>query len=369
MAVWLLAPWVRAEQVSILFDAQRHAELARRISAEATSQGLSLVEVETAARPLVEVAQSSDAKAALRVRDADRVELFVAREDGTFRRWELRRGSNDDANFALLAVEQLRGALVEFELLPPSQVPPAASDGGLEVTSGGSAAGAATEGAAAWSVESSPPRAGSRLERPSASQGRAPDTRDIGDDDSSAAAPRTSEPPPLWALAGLGSTLAMGGAGVTPQADLGLRLEFPRWALTGRALLPLMENEFVEAGGEGEMSVNLFLLEQGTFLRWSPWSMEVGPGAGILVLAMQAESPDVGRTRNQAMAAAFLIHAGASWNANSWFRVSAKLRGGLASAQTRVYLDGRYAMAWGKLFASAAVTAEFAFPWWVEGAR
>ncbi len=357
--VSLLSPAASAQSANekvLAFDARAPSAFSERLEAEILSEGFLLTAVTSGHQPPAAVAQASSASGVVRIVSSQQVELWVLRDDGSVRHWYVERGDRDDASFALATAEQLRGAMVEFDLAVDKDGSSAQVE--TDTTAPGDNVAPAAPPPTTAST-SPPPR--QHVEAPTDAVGTTADT------ESSTVTRGAQSGAPLWALAGLGATLAVGGAGLTPQADLGLRLEFPHWALTGRALVPLMENEVIGFEGEGEVNVNLFLLEQSTLVRGVSWSLEAGPGAGLLVLPLSGEAqPGFEVHPTQTIAGLFEVHVGASWVVLPWFRVHAGLRAGLAAPRPVVRFAGREVMAWGRLFTSLGVGGQFALPWFGE---
>jgi hypothetical protein len=112
------------------------------------------------------------------------------------------------------------------------------------------------------------------------------------------------------------------------------------------------------------VQVNLFLAELG--YRFAPSARlqpEIGPGAGLVVLPMEAEasSPREAHT-DDVVTGVYFVHAGAGYTLTSWLRLRAVLRAGVSAPRPVLRFSERDVAAWGRGFFSGSLDAEFQVP-------
>jgi hypothetical protein len=168
--------------------------------------------------------------------------------------------------------------------------------------------------------------------------------------------------PRMGVSVGASVATAVGGVGVTPGLALGLRIEPTEdWSVTAHALLPITENELSEPEGEADLLVNLFFGEVGYRLTpaRSRLQAELGPGAGMLVMPMDAEAnTPFTAASDRVTSALFFAHGGLGWLATPWFRTRATVRAGVVAPRPVVSFDGRDVAAWGRGFLALTLDAE-----------
>jgi len=321
-----------------------HPELGRKLHAEALQAGLA---VETTVEPSTtsdaEVARLHRAIVVFRVVSPERVRVHIGESsEREVYETQLERTAADGEFFATRVVELVRGRLVELRLLPASEPTPASGSG-----------------AAPDHVASPPATAGAGITAAPAGE-RAPSDRGVG-----GPAADHSLAPMIWLSAGAAGTIASGGLGPTLQAGLGLRVEpSERWSIAALALLPLSVNEVAEPEGEAEVRVDLLVGEVGySLLVDRRFRLEIGPGAGIVMLPMagEAAAPLEGHDE-QIVSGVFFARGGGSFVVAPWFALRVSLRAGLSAPRPVVRFDSREVAAWGHGFGLAMLEGSFGWP-------
>jgi hypothetical protein len=333
LVAFLFAASASAASVAprVVLVAPDGAELARKVRAEAEHVGISIASERGPSPGDGELLRRHGAVGVVELVSPERVRIHVA-PSGDHGAYDtsIERAPADGDGFAVRVVEQVRGRLVELRILVPESE--AVRD-------------------AERPADPTPPR-DTVSSRPGVDR---PDARQ-----------RASVHSPTLGLAvGGAGTAAVGGLGVTPGVALGLRLEpTSRWAATLRALLPVAENDLVAREGEASAQISLFLAELGYRLapnaRVEP---ELGPGAGLVVLALEAEAnaPREAHT-DDVVASVYFLHAGASFKTTSWLRLRAAVRGGMSAPRPVLRFDEREVATWGRGFFSGTLEAEFQLP-------
>jgi hypothetical protein len=309
------------------------AELALRLRAEAEHVGISVAsERGSGSFTDAELVRRHGAVGVVEIVSLDRVRIHVAGtgEHGAYDA-VVERALADGDGFPVRVVEQMRGRLVELRILAPE------------------------------------PEAAAREPAPSAKPEPALDANARPAGDRPDAAGRSSAHSPTLGLAVGGAVAsAAGGLGPTPGVSLGLRLEpAARWAATLRGLLPVAENDLEqEPEGEASVRVSLFFAELGYRLaphaRFAP---EIGAGAGLVVLPLEAEAEEPREAHDDnVVAGVYFLHAGAGFSATSWLRFRAAMRAGVSAPRPVLRFSGREVATWGRGFFAGTLDAEFQLP-------
>jgi hypothetical protein len=315
-----------ARSARVLLVASGEAELVRKIQAEATHAGIALdgpLEPDRARE--AELDGTTGAVGAIHVLSAHRVQIRFAAIDG-HEAYEtiIERTTADGDGFATRVVEQVRGHFVELRILPAAPVSSPANPRNDAVA---------------------PPSIDAR------SHGATP-----------ARSAEVPHGPRMGVSVGASVAAPVGGVGATPGLALGLRIEpSTRWSATAHALLPITENELSEPEGEADLLVNLFLADVGYRVTQasSRWQVELGPGAGMLVLPMEADA-NPPRTANADRVTSGLVfaHGGLGWLAAPWLSTRATVRAGVVAPRPVVRFGGREVAAWGRGFLATTFDAE-----------
>jgi hypothetical protein len=312
--------------------------LARRVSAEAEAAGFGVIVVfdEKAGGSDAAMLEQHAAVALIRLVSPERAELELRTTEASGRTTLVKRPSDGDA-FAMRIVEDAHARLLELKIIDHSARPPASQPAAVPTSS-------ANPTPSIRSRESAPPP-----------------ERDRG-----AARPRGTKPPELWVSGGLAATQPAGGLGGTLHAAFGARVEpIPRFAIAARALVPLTENNLSGPEGSADANVNLFLGKLSYMLAEPAknLALEAGLGAGVVVLAMNAEAaPPRTATTDRLTAGVYFLHAGAAWSLASWFRLSGLVLGGVAAPRPVLRFEGREVTSWGRPFAGVGLATEFGLP-------
>lgn len=347
--------------VRVLLVGPENAALARQVRAEANHAGFVTEVASPEPGDEATFLKRHEAVAAIHLLSAETVRIYVAAsgEHSTYDA-RLRRAPADGDSFAVRIVEQVRGRLVEFELLPPEA--PAAPQPAPDSAAPAPSAAPTASSSVPRSDAPAPADASVKGVRPAAQLTAAP----TASDDLPTARAASGSIPWIWFSAGVAGTSAIGGLGPTLETALGLRLQpSPSWSASAFALLPLTENELTEPEGSADVSVHLFYGE----LAYSParfganGRFELGPGAGVVVLPMSGEAaPPRDAHTDQLVAGVFFAHAAALWRPASWLGLRASLRGGASAPRLLVRFDDHEVAAWGRAFAVASLDAQLAWP-------
>jgi len=354
----VLTSRAQSSEPRVVVVSNGHEELARKLRAQAASQGLAPTDANGgAALDDDQLAVQHAAVATLRVASPARVRVFVrgSAEHAAYAvELELQAGEAD--TFPLRVIEHLRARLVELRLMVP-------------VDSGSMDAPAPPPPADAERSPALPRLAAQPAPTPVASPATPVASPAIPEDARAAKQPKALRPA-LWLAAGPASTLGSGGVGPLPQIALGLRVEpSSSWSVSASALLPIEENEINAGAGSADVSASLFLLDVERRLTLGRgWHLEFGPGAGIAALAMAGETqtPRVAHAES-ALLGIYYLHTGLGWTAASWLRFSTSLRGGVTAPRSVLRFDGQEVATWGRSFGTLSLTAELG--WQLSSAR
>jgi len=316
----------------IVLVAAGHDNLARGILAESSAVGLAMtLEPGSPADPLSVVA-AHGARAVLLLTSEERVRLLMPGAGGEAPLDEMfERTAADGDGFAGRVVEAVRGRFVALHLLPDGQRPAARAS--------------ATPGAPPPPSDKPAPVAAPPL--------------DQGPREKPAALRR---PPPMLAITlGIAGTAPLGGIEPSLQLSAGIRTEpVPDWAISGRALLPLTETTVPAPGGEVDAPAMLFLVDLSrTVLASGPVAVELGPGAGVLILPLEIDvAPPAGVRSERIVTGVFYGQVAAGWALGPWFRLRLAMRGGVAAPRAELHVEGQEIATWGPVFGTVTLDGE-----------
>lgn len=327
----------------IVVTADQHAELGRRLTAEARQAGMRVVDAPSAS-DAADVLRSNGAVATLRVVSATAIEVVIHTDRGKpiSETWYRRPGEGD--SFPLRVIEEVRARLVDLELWPaesgaPSVVEPEA----------------ATNASAA-----EPPPAASAQPEQRAIQAPPP-ARSSEVDSGNPSGPPGAHAAGFWVVGGAGVAVPDGGIGTTPHAWLGARFDWssPLGAELV-ALVPLTESEVSEPEGEADVSATACLGHLDYALRiGSSARLRAGAGGGVLVLKLRGEAePGFVASDDTLVSGLGYAELGAAFGLGSWMRLSATTLLGMSAPRPVLRFDEHEVAAWGRWFVAASLRAE-----------
>jgi hypothetical protein len=336
-------------------------DLARRLLAELTFTGLAPIQ---GARHL-EGSTAPDAEALVRVISERSVQIEIV--DSTGHRTyssTLRASKTETTVFPVRVVEQLRARLLDLGFELPEK-PSEAAPGGPRTNTQSpvvDAAPAAAErvmpaAASAGHEEAfATPRAASE---PALSPALVAGDTPARVEEEFAEAGREAAVV-LWAHGGPGGQLAAGGMGPALGGTLAVGLDWGSLGLGIAASFPLSQLEVDEPPGEANAAITSVCAE----LRYPLWSRErwlvdAGLGAGLVVLALQAEAepPFIARDR-RLISGRYYLHAGLARELEDWLRVGVDIAAGANSPRPVLRFDEREVASWGPGFVALTLNAE-----------
>lgn len=331
---------------AIVVTADQHAELGRRLSAEARQAGMQVLDAPRTS-DAAGILRSTGAVATLRVVSATAIEVFIQTNQGEpiAETWHRRAGEGD--SFPLRVIEDVRARLVDLELWPEASSAPPSQEHGPAPPAPPSPAAA------------EPPAA------PAASQPQAiqvaPPARSPEVDAGNTSAPPATDAAGFWVVGGAGVLVPDGGMGTTPHAWLGARFDWssPLGAELA-ALVPLSESEVSEPEGEADVSATAFVghldyaLGIGRAAR-----LRAGAGGGLLLLDLRGEAkPGFVASDDKLVSGLAYAELGAAFGLGSWMRLSATTLLGMSAPRPALRFDEHEVAAWGRWFAAASLRAE-----------
>ena len=335
---------------AIVVTVDQHAELGRRLSAEARQAGMQVFDAPNAS-DAAEMLRSTGAVATLRVVSATAIEVFIQTDRGKpiSETWYRRPGEGD--SFPLRVIEDVRARLVDLELWPEESAAPLAVEQAAATT-----APAAEPAAAAPAAE---PAAAARAEQQAIQV--PPPTHSPEVDSGTTSGPPRTHAPGLWVVGGAGVAVPDGGMGTTPHAWLGARFD---WASPLGAelvaLVPLSESEVAAPEGEADVSATAFLghLDYGLGIGRSA-RLRVGAGGGVLVLKLRGEAaPGFVASDDTLVSGLGYAEVGAAFGLGSWMRLGATTLLGVSAPRPVLRFDEHEVAAWGRWFVAASLRAE-----------
>jgi hypothetical protein len=327
------------EKARLVLISESHAELARRLHAEAAQVGLVLVDDSgpwQSDSPRG-VPERHGALGVLRIVTPSSIDLWLLPREGPTYHQLIQAQKEEGDPFAVRVIEEVRARLVELKLPAPE----------------GPQAGA------------SEPKPGARL--PSPEKGPTPEPAPLAspsDAEGKARATRAPRPVLFEASAGVGATQAAGGMGTAVQGALAFHAILEgRWRATAQALLPVSTNTFQAPEGTARAVPYFFTaqLNYGLLNESDVFSLFGGVGAGVLVLDMKGEGTAgyLGKT-DRSTVAVFLLDADAGARVTSWLSLHAALLGGSSAPRPVARFDGRPVATWGRLFVTGIIAMDFA---------
>ena len=338
-------------RVAVIHE-QEQDEAARRVRAEVSAAGFDALDVPVLAaepRSTERIALTAHAVAALRVHATGELELLVidAETGKVLARESLEVSSTD---VSVRAVEDLRAKLVELAIAPPGQ--PAQTE--LPVAT-------APKDAVVAAEQQPPAHAAKKPVR-----GRA-----------SAARVRTrafevpGEARGIWLQAAIGGSTSAGGLTNNVSSRFGLRVEpFPRWSVSGLAILPLTSQRISSERGRADVQARIFGASLGFVpLRAHRIELGLGLGAGAVwahVEGFSASATDQGRTVSVWAACGF-GELTLAWQPVPWLRLRSTALAGGAFPRPTIHFDGSPIASWGRPFALGILGVEV-LSWAADGA-
>lgn len=342
---WSASVHAADRRPSIVVTADHHAELGRRLSAEARQAGMRVLDA-----PRVTDSDSENGRATvvatLRVISATEIEVLIQKEQGEplLETWHRRPGEGD--LFPLRVIEDVRARLVDLELWPEQRSELSRST--AEVGTGALPAvdPSASDRPAEPVVEARPSSGWSPVD--------------------AASTHGTTGASGFWVVGGAGVTLPEGGMGTTPNAWLGARFDWAsRFGAELSALVPLTETEISEPEGDADIRATAFV----GHLDYAPASgraarLRVGAGGGLLLLSLRGEA-EPGFVAADDMLVSGLAYAelGAAFGLGSWMRLGATALLGMSAPRPVLRFDGDDVAAWGPWFVAASLRGEFRLGW------
>jgi hypothetical protein len=126
------------------------------------------------------------------------------------------------------------------------------------------------------------------------------------------------------------------------------------------ASFPLNPLEVDEAAGEANVAITSVCAEVRSPV-WSGdrWLLDVGLGAGVIVLGMQAEAeePFIARDR-RLVSGRYYLHSGLARDLESWLRLGVDVAAGVNSPRPVLRFDERDVASWGPGFVAVTLNAE-----------
>ena len=342
VALFFCAPGVRAgPTLRLLLAGDADPELSSQIRSEARELGLDTETVgDTLGRSDDALLALHGAVAIVHVVSPEHVTVSVAASgERVPYAADLERHGARAETFAVSIVELIRARLVELERRQPTPE--------------------ATARAPAL-----PPSAPPAASAPSPNMPPAPTHERLP---TRAPPPRSdAHEPMLWLSTGGAGLLARGGLGASGGVSLGFGVEPSErlWA-SAFALLPLLEN--VARGPEGSADILVYGYAAKLGYRFAAlgdgWFLEAGPGAGLVVLDVDADAvaPGVGH-KDTLRAGIFFVHAGLSGNVTPWLALRASVAGGTSAPRPVLRFAGRDVATFGHALTLATLDAEFGWP-------
>jgi len=328
---------------AIVVTADQHAELGRRLSAEARQAGMQVLDAPRAS-DAAGVLRSTGAVATLRVVSATAIEVFIQTDQGEpiSETWYRRPGEGD--SFPLRVIEDVRARLVDLELWPQESSAPSAAEHEAMTTAPAAAEPPAAKAAPEQqAVQAAPPAL-------------APEV-----DTGNTSSPPATQAGGFWVVGGAGALVPDGGMGTTPNAWLGARFDWsgPLGAEL-LALVPLRESEVAAPEGEASISATAFAghLDYALGIGRST-RLRAGAGAGLLVLKLRGEaSPGFVASDDTLVSGLAYAELGAAFGLGSWMRLGATTLLGMSAPRPVLSFDEHEVAAWGRWFVAASLRAE-----------
>jgi len=333
---------------AIVVTADQHAELGRRLSAEARQAGMQVLDARGAS-DAASILRNTGAVATLRVVSATEIEVSIRTDQGgaasvaepISETWQRRPGEGD--SFPLRVIEDVRARLVDLELWPEAASAPPAVE----------------HEAAPNAAAAEPPAAAARPAQQAIQV--APVARSPEIDSGNTSAPPATHAAGLWVLGGAGVLVPDGGMGTTPHAWLGARFDWPSsLGAELAALVPLSESEVSEPEGEADVSATAFVghldyaLGIGRAAR-----LRAGAGGGLLLLDLRGQAePGFVASDDKLVSGLAYAELGAAFGLSSWMRLSATTLLGMSAPRPVLRFDEHEVAAWGRWFAAASLRAE-----------
>ena len=328
---------------AIAVTADQHAELGRRLSAEARQAGMQVLDAPRAG-DAAGVLRSTGAVATLRVVSATAIEVFIQTQQGEpiSETWYRRPGEGD--SFPLRVIEDVRARLVDLELWPEER-----------------GVSSPVEHEARTTAPVAPdPRAAASQPQQQAIQG-APHARSPEVDPGNTSSAPALHAAGFWVVGGAGVLVPDGGMGTTPHAWLGARFDWssPLGAELV-ALVPLRESEVSEPEGEADVSATAFAghLDYAVGIGRSA-RLRAGAGGGLLVLKLRGEAePGFVASEDTLVSGLAYAELGAALGLASWMRLGATTLLGMSAPRPVLRFDEHEVAAWGRWFVAASLRAE-----------